>query len=238
MDDTELFLKTFRAGRVLDIATGSGNFINFLLEKIKDYEEIIAIDTSEQASSTFSEIFKDKSNIRFIKMDARHMDFPDASFDTVCISNSLHHLPDPKAVLADMKRVLRSGGYFIVAEMYRDNQTETQLTHVLLHHWRAAVDMAVNTFHNETYTRQQILEFIGGLGLKGLMLEDASYLNDDPRNPVTIKNLTEIVDQCQKRIVGLPGEVALRERGLELYQRIAEIGFHNATSLLVIGVKP
>jgi len=238
MDTAESTIKTISAGRVLDVATGKGNFISFLLEKIKNYDEIIGIDTSENGSAAFAEAFKDKPNIRFIKMDARHMNFPEASFDTVCISNSLHHMPDLEVVLAEMKRVLRPGGHFIIAEMYRDNQTETQMTHVLLHHWWAAIDKANGVVHNETYSRQQILDIINGLGLKGAHIDETSDLNFDPKDPETIKILTNSIDQYLKRNEGSPGESTLRERGLELRQRVEEIGFHSATSLLVIGVKP
>jgi SAM-dependent methyltransferase len=171
-------------------------------------------------------------------MDAQQMDFPDNSFDTVCISNSLHHMQDLERVLTEMKRVLRSGGHFIIAEMYRDNQVETQITHVMMHDWWGAVDTAMGVIHKETYTRQQILEFIDKLGLNGSFLEDDSDLNDDPRNPDTIKSLIDTVNQYLKRIEGLPGENSLRERGMALIKRVEEGGFHSATSLLAIGEKP
>jgi SAM-dependent methyltransferase len=238
MDTVESILKTFNARRVLDVATGNGNFIKFLLENIKDYDEIIGIDTSERAGKAFAEAFNDLPKIRFIRMDAAKMDFPDASFNTICISNSLHHMPDIEPVLKEMRRVLYPGGLFIIAEMYRDNQAETQMTHVLMHHWWAAVDTAMGVTHNETYTRQEILDIVGRLGLTEMTFNDSSDLNDNPKNPDTIKYLADTVDQSLKRIEGLPGETALRERGWDLRLRLDTIGFHSATSLLVSGVKP
>jgi ubiquinone/menaquinone biosynthesis C-methylase UbiE len=236
MDSAENILKALYAGRVLDVATGNGNFIQSLLENLKSFDEVIGIDTNEKSAAAFEQAFTGKA-VHFMKMDAAKMDFPDASFDTVCISNSLHHMADLEPVLAETKRVLRSGGHFIVSEMYRDNQSETQMTHVLLHHWWAAVDMARGVVHNETYTRQQILEIVSGLGLQEIVFEDVSDLNEDPKTPETIKYLTDVVDQYLKRSEGLPEEAALRQRGLELRQRVEEIGFHSATSLLVISKK-
>jgi len=238
METAESILKTLSAGRVLDAATGNGNFVKFLLERIKEYAEIIGIDTNEKAISAFSEAFKDKPKIHCVLMDAQHMDFPDASFDSVCISNSLHHMPDLELVLAEMKRVLRPGGNFFIAEMYRDNQSETQMTHVLMHHWLAAVDTANGVTHHETYTRQQILDIINKSGLIEIVFDDSSDLAEDPKDPETVKSLIDTVDQTLKRIEGLAGEATLRERGLELRQRVVEIGFHGATSLLAIGEKP
>jgi len=237
MASAENMLKALKAGRVLDVATGNGNFIHALLENLKSFDEIIGIDTSEKGAASFEQAFAGKT-VRFVRMDAAKMDFLDASFDTVCISNSLHHMPDLEPVLAEMKRVLKPSGHFIVAEMYRDNQAETQMTHVLMHHWWAAVDTAMGIVHKETYTRQQILDIVGGLGLTGILVDDSGDLNEDPKNPETVKFLADRLDEYLQRIKGLPGEAALHERGLELRQRVEKVGFHSATSLLAIGEKP
>jgi len=109
---------------------------------------------------------------------------------------------------------------------------------VLIHHWLAAVDTAKGVTHHETFTRQQIFDIINILGLIDVVFDDSSDLNEDPKDPETVKSLIDTVDQTLKRIEGLAGEATLRERGLELRQRIEEIGFHGATSLLSIGKKP
>jgi hypothetical protein len=111
------------------------------------------------------------------------------------------------------------------------------MTHVLMHHWWGAIDTAKGVVHNETYTRQQMLEIVSRPELQELTTRDLSDLSDDPKDPETVKYLTNVVDQYLTRIEGLPGEAALRARGLELRQRVEEIGFHSATSLLVIGKK-
>src|SRR3989304_4786817 len=155
-------------GKVLDVATGTGGFIHFLIDGLKDFDEITGVDASDRGGTAFAKAFKDKPNIRFGQMDAEHLDFPEAGFDTVCISNSLHHLSNLPRVLAEMKRVLKPGGHFLVSEMYRDGQTEEQLTHVLLHHWWAAVDTAQGVTHDETYTREQLVSITTTLNLHHL----------------------------------------------------------------------
>lgn len=47
-------------------------------------------------------------------MDARSLDFPSDRFDLVYSFHALEHIPDPKRALAEMSRVLRPGGHFIV----------------------------------------------------------------------------------------------------------------------------
>jgi SAM-dependent methyltransferase len=221
-------------GRVLDVATGSGGFIHFLLEGLKDYTEIIGADNNERAQAAFEEAFKDKPNIRFRAMDAAHLDFDSDSFDLVCISNSLHHFDDPQAVLSQMKRVLRPGGYLLVSEMYRDGQTETQMTHVHLHHWWGAVDTVNGVTHHETYRRDELVGLVSGLGLKEMAQYDLSDLSEDPMSPEISAELNPVFERYIQRAEGHPD---LQSRGEELRQRVAEIGFHSASTLIIIGRK-
>jgi SAM-dependent methyltransferase len=221
-------------GRVLDVATGSGNFIHFLLDGLKDYEEITGIDTNERSAAAFAEAFKENPKIHFKLMDALHPEFDEASFDVVCISNSLHHFASPLSVLRQMKRMLRPGGYFIIAEMYCDEQAETQMTHVLLHHWWASVDRLAGVVHNETYRRLDIIEMMASLRLLDLRLFDLSDLDEDPKAPEIMAELNPGIDRYLQRAEGHPD---LQARGEELRRLAQEIGFHGATTLVAVGRK-
>jgi len=221
------------ASRLLDVATGSGNFIRFMLDGLNDYTEIIGVDNNERALVTFTESFKEYPKVHFQRMDAHHLDFDDSSFDLVCISNSLHHL-DPVPVLHEMERVLRPNGLLLVSEMYRAGQTETQMTHVHLHHWWAAVDMVNGILHRDTYTRQELLDLVAGFNLKELQIIDHSDLSEDPKNPDLLKELDPVFERYIQRAEGHP---ELQGRGEELRVRVKEIGFHGATTLIVMGKK-
>jgi SAM-dependent methyltransferase len=220
-------------GRVLDLATGSGGFIHFLLDGLKEYTEIIGVDTNERAAAVFADTFKERPNIHFQSMDVTQLDFEDSSFDMVCISNSLHHL-DPLPALRQMMRVLRPGGTLLVSEMYRDGQTETQLTHVLLHHWWAAVDTVNGIVHRETYQRSELVEMVTSLGLCNEAAYDLCDLGPDPKDPEIMAELGPVFDRYLQRAEGYP---ELQKRGEELRTRVEEIGFHSATTLVMLGQK-
>lgn len=226
-------LGEIHGGRVLDVATGTGGFVHFLLEGLKDYDEIIGIDSNERYKTPFEDAFKDKPNVRFQALDACQLDFPDGSFDLACISNSLHHL-DPELVLSQMKRILRPGGIMLIAEMYRDGQTETQMTHVHLHHWWGAVDTVSGVEHRETYPRGELVEMANRLGLSEMRMFDLSDLGDDPKNPDILAELNPVFDRYIQRAEGHP---ELQARGEELRKRVQEIGFHGATTFVAIGRK-
>jgi ubiquinone/menaquinone biosynthesis C-methylase UbiE len=48
--------------------------------------------------------------------DAQHLEFPDASFDTVVATFSLCAIPDDKAAVTEMRRVLRPDGLLLLAD--------------------------------------------------------------------------------------------------------------------------
>ena len=91
MNSMKDILSEISGGHVLDVATGNGGFIHELISGLKHYDDILGIDIKEKAKSAFVESFKDDPKIHFRLMDAEKPEFPAASFDTVCISNSLHH---------------------------------------------------------------------------------------------------------------------------------------------------
>lgn len=228
-------LGQFSGGRVLDVATGSGGFVHFLNDGLKDYLEIVGLDASPHAAQAFAQAFKDQPRIRFESGDACQMDFPGESFDLVCISNSLHHFDDPQVVLNEMLRVLKPGGRILISEMVCDDQSEAQLTHVYLHHWWAAVDTVNGIVHHETYRRDQVLGLVSGLELEDLVSFDLSDTTEDPKHPELFAEISQIIDQYIQRASGHPD---LQQRGEELRQRASEIGFHSATTLLILAVKP
>lgn len=230
--DPKAVLGHLSGGRVLDVATGAGSFVQFLLDGLRDHGEIVGVDANPERREPFEAAFGSRGDVRFVEMDAHHLDFADGSFDTVCVSNSLHHFADPVPVLAEMLRVLRPGGHLVVNEMYRDVQSATQETHVLLHHWWAAVGRQRGEVHRETYRRAEIVAIIEDLGLADLRLVDLADPDEDPHDPETVAELEAAID----RYVALAeGEAALQQRGEDLRTRLREVGVRSATQLVAVG---
>jgi len=219
-------------GRVLDVATGAGGFVRFLLDGLRDHAEIVGIDANGERAAAFSAAFGNTPGVRFEQMDAHTLDFPDRSFDTVSVSNSLHHFADPDPVLAEMLRVLRRGGHVVINEMFRDGQSDEQMTHVLLHHWWAAVGRARGEMHRETYLRAEIVAIVGRLGLSDLRVLDLADPDEDPHDPGTVAELEDAID----RHIGLAaGDPDLQARGEVLRSRLREVGVRGPTQLVLMG---
>ncbi len=230
--DAKALLTGLDGGRVLDVATGRGGFVHDLVAGLASFDEIVGIDVEAALGEAFEAAFADRPNVRFEARDALESGFPDRSFDTVSISSSLHHFVDPVPPLSAMQRLARPGGRIVVAEMYRDGQTEPQLTHVLLHHWWAAVDQARGVVHRETYERADVVRLVGRLDLHDLVLADVADLSGDPLDASTLEALDGAID----RYTGLAeGHPELQQRGDELRRRVHDVGAQGATMLVAIG---
>jgi len=63
-------------------------------------------------------------NVGFGLADATALDFPDASFDGAITRLSLHHIPAPGRVVAEMARVVRPGGWILLSDIAADEDGE------------------------------------------------------------------------------------------------------------------
>lgn len=70
----------------------------------------IGIDTCDQFSFNHSAA----SPAKLMVMDARELEFSDASFDLVYSFHALEHIPTPARALAEMARILRPGGTYLL----------------------------------------------------------------------------------------------------------------------------
>lgn len=232
-------LKNFSGGKILDVGTGVGDLVSCLVEGFKEYEEIIGIDMNEKAIETARKNYADKK-INFVKMDANIMNFEDNSFDTVCISNTLHHLNkiDMVLVFREMKRVLKPNGLFIICEMYCDNQNEKQMTHVYFHHFGAEIQRINGEVHNETFKRQEIIDIVNELGVNIInTFDNVEIGQEDTLTEEDLNMYNESIDKRVELLKEHPEYERFKMQGENIKTRLYEIGIDGATELVVIGRK-
>ncbi len=222
---------------MLDVATGEGGFIALLQAYLKDYTNIIGVDTDATAVETARRALH-QAHIQFLQMDGAYLAFADASFDTVDISASLHHLADVNRILAEMARVLRPGGNLIVAEMHRDAQTEPQLTAVHIHHWAAQVDAALGVSHCKTLARHELVDHVERLGMGDITCYDLVDTDSDPLDPAATKGVEGYLDRFMGRARVAEDYRALRQRGEALRRRLYDVGAQREPVLIITAQKP
>jgi phosphatidylethanolamine/phosphatidyl-N-methylethanolamine N-methyltransferase len=103
--------------RVLEVGVGTG--INAGLYPAGCV--VTGIDLSEPMLEKARErvLRKGLSNIRLLAMDAADLKFPDSSFDIVYAPYVISVVPDPVAVVREMRRVCRPGGRLVILNHFR-----------------------------------------------------------------------------------------------------------------------
>jgi len=96
------------------------------------------------------------------------------------------------------------------------------------------VDTVSGVVHHETYRRRQLIELVSSLGLRETSLYDLFDNSDDPKSPDISAELNPVFERYIQRAEGHPD---LQSRGGELRQRVAEVGFHSASTLVIVGKK-
>ena len=236
MDLIEETLSGKSVGKILDVATSSGNFIDHLIKELADFAEVIGIDITDEHFEEGREEYKDKP-VTFAVMDAADMDFDDNSFDIVGISAGLHHLENINAVLLEMKRVLKPGGWFIIQEMFRDNQTEKQMSDVYNHHWSAKIGRILGKSHNDTLKKHEIIDFAVNLGLRNIKTGEFLCTKCDPEKDGKMQREIEDIDKQLDKVKDHPEFDNLKEEGEFIRQYILKHGYACATQLNLVAVK-
>jgi len=243
-------LQGISGGKILDVATGSGDFINTLMKMLKNYDCFVGVEISTKDLESARKRFKGQP-VEFLEMDARYLEFEDNSFDTVCISYSLHHLENIHRVLAEMKRVLKPDGYFIVQEEFSDGeQNEAQKTDLLRHNWDSEIDSLLGIVHHKTYPKQKIKDAMNSLRLSKLETFESTHavkclicgrkFDCEGEGEVTIDQFAKDIDDNLHRL-GENADLKIRDRlkkeGEKLKERMRKYGVANPSNLFFIGRK-
>ncbi|MBX3726497.1 MAG: bifunctional demethylmenaquinone methyltransferase/2-methoxy-6-polyprenyl-1,4-benzoquinol methylase UbiE [Xanthomonadales bacterium] len=105
--------------RVLDLAGGTGDIAALLARRVGEAGLVVLGDINDRMLAVGRDRLLDRGisgNVRFARMDAQALPFPDASFDLVTIAFGLRNVTDKALALREMHRVLRPGGSVRVLE--------------------------------------------------------------------------------------------------------------------------
>jgi len=98
---------------LLDVGTGTGVFLPYLLKRIGSRGRITALDIAEK----MLEKAREKNpgpNVTFLNADVMEIPLDDGTFDTVICYSTFPHFEDRLKALWEIKRVLKNGGKVIV----------------------------------------------------------------------------------------------------------------------------
>ncbi len=158
--DLPLLLR-FAKGKVLEAGCGLGQVVKFLNDRGGD---CYGIDNSEEAVR----IAKSKTrNIHF--GDISHMPFKDGFFDTVLSFGVIEHT-DPKPLLAEMKRVLKKGGFLYLTVPKKFHWYFFQRSYIKLKRdWHIG--------YEKLYSERELLKLLKKFGFKPIVKINKSHLS-------------------------------------------------------------
>jgi len=142
--------------RVLDVAAGSGLVARAFAPRVK---EVVAVDLTPAMLERGRESARREGleNIRFVEGAAESLPFAEGEFDLAVTRFSLHHMADPKCVVAEMARVVRGRGRIAIIDLIALDDAELQRR-------SNALERARDPSHAWTLSLSELREIVRGAG--------------------------------------------------------------------------
>ncbi|KAE9464352.1 hypothetical protein C3L33_03753, partial [Rhododendron williamsianum] len=125
------FFKPSEGGVLVDVSCGSGLFSR-KFAKSGTYSKVIALDFSENMLRQCYDFIKNdntiiSTNLALVRADVSRLPFASGSIDAVHAGAALHCWPSPSNAIAEINRVLRSGGIFVGTTFLRVSSTTPEI---------------------------------------------------------------------------------------------------------------
>jgi len=231
MEQLKAYFSEREINSILDIGTGSGDFIE-VLQDVFPQAQITGVDPDTES---LQEAIKKYPEVTFGEMRAEILEFADNSFDLASISMALHHLPDIQTSLKEMLRVVKPGGWIIVNELFSDNLNPSQEVHKIFHHFRSKIDRLTGIYHQETFEKEQILHLVKAAGIQIQLSFENTIQTNLIASPGELDVRIEKMKQHLEKIKGLPEYEIYKPQIEEFRQRALLFGFQPATRIVVVG---
>ncbi|MGN7715304.1 class I SAM-dependent methyltransferase [Hyphomicrobiales bacterium] len=152
------FARDLTAGRdVLDIACGEGYGSAMISENANS---VIGVDIAADAIAYARQTYV-RENLNFLEGSATKIPVADASVDVVVSFETIEHLEDHEAMLAEIKRVLRPGGILVISspnkKIYSDETGYSNPYHVKELYTEEFLELVSRYFKNVRHYAQKIL---------------------------------------------------------------------------------
>ena len=146
---------------VLDVGTGTGVFLPFLLRVVGRQGRIVALDFAERMLRKARAKGFDRG-IAYLQADVGHIPARPQSFDAIVCYSSFPHFPDKPKALGELKRVIKKGGQLLICH----TSSRAQIN---------AIHRQVPAVKNDTLPDEAEMQgMLAVAGFTGIRIEDKS----------------------------------------------------------------
>jgi ubiquinone/menaquinone biosynthesis C-methylase UbiE len=101
--------------RYLDVGCGNGAATLHVADTLE--LDAVGVDVDPAQIEIARRAAGTRADVSFIAASVTQLPFPAASFDVVSTNKTLHHVPDWRVALEEIKRVVVPGGYVVFADL-------------------------------------------------------------------------------------------------------------------------
>lgn len=142
---TDMVAATPDAGMWLDLGCGTG-WIHEVLQTKAYHRHLVGIDISEGMLR-----FARHKQMTVVMGDAENLPFKSNSFDGILAKGVLHHLQDIRSSVGELYRVLKPGGFVVLAD---PNRSPLRALKYILMHREKHFSPLHHSIHQTAYIRQ------------------------------------------------------------------------------------
>lgn len=102
-------------GRIIDIGSGTGGITRRIADRFPA-ASVTGLEPSAALTEKAKELAGDRSNLTFSVGNGAALDLADACADVAILHTVLSHVPNPKPLIAEAKRILRPGGTLVICD--------------------------------------------------------------------------------------------------------------------------
>ena len=136
-----------RGQKILDVGTGTGVLIPFLIKAVGPTGQVTAIDYAERMVEICRAKYSQYPNVNVMVKHVENLTFPAKSFDAITCFGLFPHLEDQAKALSEMNRILKPNGKLIIAHALSSAE-------IISHHHNASPAVAHDVLPEETQMRK------------------------------------------------------------------------------------
>ena len=235
LQELQNYLKRINAGHLLDVATGEGDFLLFLLESFSSVDSATGLDINAENLKLAKNHTAGKT-VDFVQGNIRKLPFEDNYFNTIAVSNSLHHFDHPVKAIQNILRVLIPGGLLIINEMINEHLNPAQSVHFDYHSLKAEIDTAEGRYHRKIYTREELMEIIRESALVPSVIVNC----EDPPIIYSQEKMWQFfrkLDEFASNAIHLPNGLEFEQRIQDIKEMIGKNGFQKPPQIGILVYK-